>query len=106
MRQDPTEAKRRKGVQESVRQALGGSGKDNAVSEHREREAPSHGSDEDEVDFDKRMREQIMKKRMNLADSKTIGSDRKQGRLGNGKECILPVLDVKSMNCGKHTDEK
>ncbi|BBN08039.1 peptidyl-prolyl cis-trans isomerase SDCCAG10 [Marchantia polymorpha subsp. ruderalis] len=87
---DPTEAKRRKGVQESVRQALGGSGKDNAVSEHREREAPSHGSDEDEVDFDKRMREQIMKKRMNLADSKTIGSDRKQGKSSTTKKSSVP----------------
>ncbi|KAG6556057.1 hypothetical protein Mapa_001998 [Marchantia paleacea] len=92
---DPTEAKRRKGVQESVRQALGGSAKDNDVCEHKEREAP-YGSDEDEVDFDKRMREQIMKKRMNLADTKTVGSDRKQGKSFTTKKSSVPPVTPSS----------
>ncbi|KAL2642023.1 hypothetical protein R1flu_009610 [Riccia fluitans] len=74
--QDPTEVKRRKDAQESVRQALGGYVKGVERAEKIQKEA--NESDEDEADFDKRMREQIMKKRMNLGDLKEGGSNREQ----------------------------
>ncbi|KAL3695567.1 hypothetical protein R1sor_009643 [Riccia sorocarpa] len=75
--QDATEVKRRKDAQESVRQALGGSAK-GVDRAQKIQEVKFNESDEDEADFDKRMREQIMKKRMNLGDVKEGGSGRKQ----------------------------
>lgn len=66
--QDEIEARRRKEVQASVRQALVGGKSDEAS--RKPFGSRQDDSDEDEADFDSRMRRQILEKKSQLAGSK------------------------------------
>ncbi len=65
--QDEIEALKRKEVQASVRQALGGKSDEASRKPFGSRK---DDSDEDEADFDSRMRRQILEKKSQLAVSK------------------------------------
>jgi hypothetical protein len=79
--QDPVEARRLKGVQTAVRQALTAGRKENEAGQ-RPRDSKEDDSDEDEADFDASMRKQVLEKKVRLANSKGAGvSDQKRGNL-------------------------
>lgn len=77
--QDPVEARRLKGVQTAVRQALTAGRKENEAGQ-RPKDPKEGDSDEDEADFDAAMRKQVLEKKVRLANSKGAGvSDQKKG---------------------------
>jgi hypothetical protein len=74
--QDPVEARRVKGVQTAVRQAL--SKKDNVDGSDRKPSDTVDGeSSEDEADFEASMRKKVLEKRARLTDSKGAGVSNK-----------------------------
>lgn len=73
--QDPLEARRRKDVQTSVKQALIVSKKgENHEPKHKPSDKGESDSEEDEANFEARMRRQVLEKKSMLADSKTAGT--------------------------------
>lgn len=90
---DPVEARRLKGVQTAVRQAL--SKKDNVDDADRKPSDTVDGeSSEDEDDFEASMRKKVLEKRARLSDSKGAGvSNKKKEKQGGSnvkKEAPIP----------------
>lgn len=76
MLQDPSEDKARRDLQKSVREAL--SSKKEELPKDSDAESAGD-SDDDEANFDSRMRQQIIKKKKELGDMPT----KKKGQKGN-----------------------